>query len=369
MAYLFNTDEDIRDMLAAIGESSIEALFQSIPESIRCSQPLNIPPGMSEIELQRRMQEIARSNTGLQDSVCFLGGGAYDHFIPATVDHLALRGEFYTSYTPYQPEVSQGNLQAMFEYETMICQLTGMDVSNASLYDGATAMVEAVLLCLAAQSSAGRSVVVVPENIHPEYRQVLETYFQFMDYSVRSVPCPDGRVDRAAWEAALDDSVGCAVLAQPNFFGVVEDMHELTESVRRAGAHVVAVVDLISLGILQRPADWGADVVVAEGQPLGNPLQFGGPYLGILACRNTFLRRVPGRIAGQTVDSQGQRCWVLTLQTREQHIRREKATSNICTNQGLLALRATIYLSLLGPQGLRETALHCAWKTQYLAEQ
>ncbi len=369
MAYLFNTDDDVREMLEAIGEPSIDALFQSIPESIRLRRPLKIPPGMSEIELQHRMQEIVRANSGLSDSVCFLGGGAYDHFIPAAVDHLAMRGEFYTSYTPYQPEVSQGNLQVMFEYETMICQLTGMDVSNASLYDGATAMVEAILLCLAAQPSRDRSVVVVPENIHPEYRRVLQTYFQFTEFSIRTVPCPAGVVDRATWTAAMDDSVGCAVLAQPNFFGLVEELGDLAQSARQAGAHVVGVVDMISLGILQRPAEWGADVVVAEGQPLGNPLQFGGPYLGILACREAFLRRVPGRIAGQTVDGQGHRCWVLTLQTREQHIRREKATSNICTNQGLLALRATIYLSLLGPHGLQETAAQCAWKTHYLAEQ
>ncbi|GIW99408.1 MAG: putative glycine dehydrogenase (decarboxylating) subunit 1 [Pirellulaceae bacterium] len=367
MAYLFNTEEDVREMLAAIGEASIEALFASIPSSMRLNRPLAIPPGMSEIELQRHLQSLARRNTSPSQAVCFLGGGAYDHFIPAVVDHLAMRGEFYTSYTPYQPEVSQGNLQVMFEYETMICQLTGMDVSNASLYDGATAMVEAVLLAMAGNAS-DKKVIVVPESIHPDYRHTLETYLRFTEYQLRTVPCPAGMVDQAAWEQAIDESAGCVVVGLPSFFGTVEDQRPLVAAAKAAQAHVIAVADMIGLGLFAPPAQWGADIVVAEGQPLGNPLQFGGPYLGILACTDAFLRRMPGRIAGQTTDRDGNRCWVLTLQTREQHIRREKATSNICTNQGLLALRATIYLALLGPAGLRETAEQCSWKTQYLIE-
>lgn len=367
MAYLFNTPEDVQQMLATIGASSIEELFASIPTDLRLQRNLAIPEAMSEIELTRRMDGLAARNQGVGSAVCFLGGGAYDHFIPAVVDHLASRGEFYTSYTPYQPEVSQGNLQVMFEYETLICQLTGMDVSNASLYDGASATIEAVLLAMA--SHPKRTRVVVPDNLHPEYRQVLETYLQWTDFELTTVACPEGETDLEAWREALDDSVGCAVLSQPNFFGVVEDLGPAAAAAKECGAVVVAVADMISLGMLRSPGEWGADIVVGEGQSLGNPLQYGGPYLGIMACRDAFVRRMPGRIAGQTEDRNGKRCWVLTLQTREQHIRREKATSNICTNQGLFALRAAIYLALQGPHGLRETAEQCAWKGQYLAEQ
>jgi glycine dehydrogenase subunit 1 len=279
---------------------------------------------------------------------------------------LASRGEFYTSYTPYQPEVSQGNLQVMFEYETLICQLTGMDVSNASLYDGASATVEAVLLAMASQP--GRTRVVVLESLHPTYRQVLETYLQWTQFELTTVPCPEGKLPDDQWQAALDETVGCVILCQPNFFGIIEDLGAAAQSAKKHGAVVVAVSDMIALGLFSSPADWGADIVVGEGQALGNPLLFGGPYLGILACRETFVRRMPGRIAGQTEDKHGKRCWVLTLQTREQHIRREKATSNICTNQGLFALRAAIYLALQGPQGLRETAEQCAWKIEYFRQ-
>ncbi len=366
MAYLFNTPEDCQQMLKAIGVGSIEELFASIPSELRLQRPLDIPDALSEIEMTRRMTELASRNAGVSNSVCFLGGGAYDHFIPAVVDGLASRGEFFTSYTPYQPEVSQGNLQVMFEYETLICELTGMDVSNASLYDGASATIEAVLLSLAAQ--AGRRKVVVPDSLHPEYRQVLATYLQWTEAELITVPCPEGTLSIDAWRAAMDDQVACVVLSQPNFFGIVEDLQAASQAAKSAGAVVVAVVDMISLGILASPATWGADIVVGEGQPLGNPLQYGGPYLGIMACREPFVRRMPGRIAGQTEDRHGNRCWVLTLQTREQHIRRDKATSNICTNQGLFALRAAIYLSLLGPEGLKETAEQCAWKSQYLRE-
>jgi len=364
MAYLFNTPEDVSEMLATIGAASMEELFQPIPAHLRLSRPLEMPGPMSELELTRRMGQLASRNQSVSSAVCFLGGGAYDHFIPAVVDHLASRGEFYTSYTPYQPEVSQGNLQVMFEYETLICQLTGMDVSNASLYDGATAMVEAVALAMASQPDRRR--VVVPDSLHPHYRQVLQTYLQWTEFELITVACPDGVLPHLAWAEALDGNVGCVVLSQPNFFGVVEDLTPAAEAARAHGAVVVGVCDMISLGLLSSPATWGADIVVGEGQTLGNPLQFGGPYLGILACRESFVRRMPGRIAGQTEDRTGHRCWVLTLQTREQHIRRDKATSNICTNQGLFALRAAIYLALQGPQGLRETAEHCAWKTHYL---
>lgn len=367
MAYLFNTPEDVREMLAAIGAGSIDELFECIPPDLRLNRGLDIPPAMSELELTQHMEMLAAKNHGASTSTCFLGGGAYDHFVPAVVDNLASRGEFYTSYTPYQPEVSQGNLQVMFEYETLVCQLTGMDVSNASLYDGASATIEAVILAMASRS--GRSRVVVPDNLHPEYRQVLETYLRWTDFELVTVPCPDGVIDSAAWQAAMDDSVGAVVLSQPNYFGIVEDLSVFAKAASDAGAVIVGVVDFISLGMLASPASWGADIVVGEGQPLGNPLQYGGPYLGIMACRESFVRRMPGRIAGQTEDQSGNRCWVLTLQTREQHIRRDKATSNICTNQGLFALRAAIYLALQGPHGLRETATLCCDRAYYAREQ
>lgn len=366
MAYLFNTPEDVRDMLAAIGAASIDELFDCIPKPLRLDRPLDIPPAMSELELTGRMQELADRNYGVSSSQCFLGGGAYDHFVPAVVDHLASRGEFYTSYTPYQPEVSQGNLQVMFEYETLICQLTGMDVSNASLYDGASATIEGVLLAMASRPKCTK--VVVPSCLHPEYRQVLATYLQWTNYELVTVDCPNGNIPKEAWAAAVDDSVGCVVLSQPNYFGIVEDLSPLSKLAADSGAVVVGVCDFISLGLFASPASWGADIVVGEGQPLGNPLQYGGPYLGIMACRESFVRRMPGRIAGQTEDKTGNRCWVLTLQTREQHIRRDKATSNICTNQGLFALRAAIYLALQGPQGLRETATLCAQRAESVKE-
>ncbi|MFK7735337.1 MAG: aminomethyl-transferring glycine dehydrogenase subunit GcvPA [Pirellulaceae bacterium] len=367
MAYLFNTPEDTREMLNTIGAASMDELFAHIPEELRFKQTLDIPPAMSELEMTQHMDGLASKNNGVSRSVCFLGGGAYDHFIPAVVDHIASRGEYYTSYTPYQPEVSQGNLQVMFEYETLICQLTGMDVSNASLYDGASSTIEAVSLAMASQPK--RSRIVVAESLHPEYRQVLETYLQWTDFELVQVSCDNGCIDLDQWRDAIDDSVGCVVLSQPNFFGVVEDLAPAAEIAKDNGATVIGVVDLISLGLFKAPGEWGADIVVGEGQALGNPLQYGGPYLGVMACRDSFVRRMPGRIAGQTEDRLGNRCWVLTLQTREQHIRRDKATSNICSNQSLFALRAAIYLALQGPQGLAETAQHCAWKAQYLAEQ
>ncbi|MEM8733080.1 MAG: aminomethyl-transferring glycine dehydrogenase subunit GcvPA [Planctomycetota bacterium] len=366
MAYLFNTPEDTRAMLDTIGAASVEELFSTIPSELRFDRKLDIPPAMSELEMTQHFEQLSGKNQGVGKSVCFLGGGAYDHFIPAVVDHIASRGEYYTSYTPYQPEVSQGNLQVMFEYETLICQLTGMDVSNASLYDGASSTIEAVMLAMASQPK--KKKVVVPNSLHPEYREVLATYLQWTDLEMVTVECPDGSLPIDEWKAALDDTVGCVVLSQPNFFGIIEDLAPAAEAAKSVGATVVAVVDMISLGMFDAPGNWGADIVVGEGQALGNPLQYGGPYLGIMACRDSFVRRMPGRIAGQTEDKTGNRCWVLTLQTREQHIRREKATSNICSNQSLFALRAAIYLALQGPDGLAETAAHCCSKSQYLVE-
>lgn len=363
MAYFFNTSDDRRDMLAAIGVDSVDSLFAGIPEGLRLGRPLALPPALTEIELTRLMSELADRNVAAGRKPCFLGGGSYDHFVPAVVDAVASRSEFYTSYTPYQPEVSQGNLQAMFEYQTLICQLTGMDVSNASLYDGGSAAAEAVLLSMSVTQRPRK--VVTAASVHPEYRQIIRTYFASIGAELVTVPTPDGRISPEALSRAVDDQTACVLVQHPNFFGVLEDVPALANVAHSVGALLVQSFDPISVGLLKRPADLGADVAVAEGQSLGTPMQFGGPYLGIMACRDRFVRRLPGRIAGETVDRLGRRCWVLTLQTREQHIRRDKATSNICTNQGLFALRAAVYLSAMGPQGLREVASLCTRKARY----
>ncbi|NQU21233.1 MAG: aminomethyl-transferring glycine dehydrogenase subunit GcvPA, partial [Candidatus Nealsonbacteria bacterium] len=280
---------------------------------------------------------------------------------------VAGRSEFYTAYTPYQAEASQGSLQAMFEYQTLIAQLTAMDVSNSSLYDGASAATEAALMSIGATRRSGR--VVVAGSVHPEYRQVLATYLANLDTELLTVDTPDGTVAAEQLEAVVDDRTACVLVQHPNFFGCLEDVDAIAEITHQAGALLVVVIDPISLGLLNRPGDYGADIVVAEGQSLGTPMAYGGPNLGIMACREKFVRRMPGRLVGQTVDRRGKRCWVLTLQTREQHIRREKATSNICTNQGLIALRATVYLSAMGPSGMRQVAELCLHKARYAAEQ
>ena len=366
MTYLFNTPADERAMLEAIGVDAIEDLFALVPEELRLRHELNLPPALGEMELTAHLESLASRNRATSDRVCFLGGGSYDHFIPAVVDYVASRSEFYTSYTPYQPEASQGNLQAFFEYQTLITQLTGMDVSNASLYDGGSAVAEAALMSLSATHRHGR--VVVPASLHPEYRQVLETYLKNLETELVTVGTPEGTLSAEDLTAALNDQTACVVVQHPNFLGCLEEVETLAKLTHDAGALFVVSIDPISLGLLQRPGDYGADIVVAEGQSLGSPMSFGGPYLGIMACREEFVRRMPGRITGQTVDRRGNRCWVLTLQTREQHIRREKATSNICTNQGLFALRATVYLAAQGPHGLRDTAELCLRKARYAAE-
>lgn len=365
--YLFHTEADRRAMLESIGAASMEEiLHQQIPANARFDRPLDLPPAVAEMELQREVVRAAAENASAVSHVCFMGAGAYDHFVPAAVDAIASRGEFFTSYTPYQAEVSQGNLQAMFEYETLVTQLTGLDVSNASLYDGGSAAVEAVIMALSV--AKGRKRVVTAATVHPEYRQILETYLHGLGCELVTAPLEaDGTSSGIA--SLIDDQTACVLIQHPNFFGRLEEVAEISAAAHAAGALVVQVFDPISVGLLKRPGDLGADIAVAEGQSLGNPLAFGGPYLGVMACRNELVRRLPGRIAGQTVDRRGNRCWVLTLQTREQHIRREKATSNICSNQTLLALRATVYLSLLGPQGLQETAEHCYRKTRFAQQQ
>lgn len=371
MPYLYNTPSDVREMLAAIGVGSVEELLAMVPAEFRLNRPLELPPAMAEMELDQHLRRLAERNDSVETKVCFLGGGAYDHFVPAVVDAIGSRGEFYTSYTPYQPEVAQGNLQAMFEYQTLVCRLTGLDLSNSSLYDGASAAAEAVLMALASQP--GRKRVLLPESLHPEYRETISTYVANLGVELVLVASRDGVVDPDALDAELDGRAACLLLQQPNFFGCIEDADRVTAATHAAGALLVSVFDPISLGLLKRPGDYhpesgGADIAVAEGQSLGSPLQLGGPYLGILACREKLVRRMPGRIVGQTVDKSGARCFVLTLQTREQHIRRDKATSNVCSNQALFALRATVYLAQLGPHGLQETANLCLQKSRYLMD-
>ena len=367
MAYIANTPEDVRVMLGAIGLESLDQLFDMIPPEYRLKRPLAIPEALGEMELTAQVGSLIGRNAGGDLRPCFLGAGSYDHFIPAVVDNLAARGEFYTAYTPYQAEASQGTLQATFEYQTLLTQLTGMDVANASLYDGGSAVAEAMLMALGVTRRQGR--LVFAGSVHPEYRQVVATYAANLAPELVTVPPRGGRMDVEALAAAITEDTAAVVVQQPNFFGQLEDVAALVDAAHQKGAVAILSVDPISLGLLRRPGSYGADIVVAEGQSLGNPMAFGGPYLGMMACREEYVRKMPGRIVGQTTDRNGKRCWVLTLQTREQHIRREKATSNICTNQGLLALRASIYLAAVGPTGLRQAAELSTRKAHYAAEQ
>jgi glycine dehydrogenase subunit 1 len=322
---------------------------------------------MSEMELQAHIAHLLAKNQSASEAVSFLGGGAYDHFVPSVVDAVAGRSEFYTAYTPYQAEASQGTLQAIFEYQTLMCALTGLDVANASLYEGGSSVAEAMLMALGVTK---RPEVLVAESVHPEYRQTLATYAANLHCHLRTLPTPDGFLNPDDVRA-VSDSTACVIAQSPNFFGHLEEMQAIGDATHKVGAVFVASFDPICAGVLKRPGDYGADIAVAEGQGLGTPLQFGGPYLGILACRDDsrFLRKIPGRLVGETTDRNGKRAWVLTLQPREQHIARANATSNICTNQGLLALRAAVYLTAVGPQGLKETAELCVRKAHYAAEQ
>jgi glycine dehydrogenase subunit 1 len=367
VTYLFNTPDQEREMLRTIGAKSVEDLFEQIPASNRLNRPLELPPALGEMELERELRSLASKNSGCGRRVCFMGGGVYDHFIPAAVDEVAGRGEFYTAYTPYQAEASQGSLQAFFEYQSLVCRLTGMEVCNASLYEGGTAVSEAAFMSM--RVADRHEKVVMLGSVHPEYRQVLETYFSNLRCELVVVPTPEGTADLAKVKAALDDKTACLIFQHPNFFGCLEEPDKLTELAHSVGALSVVSFDPISLGILRGPGEYGADIAVAEGQPLGIPMQYGGPFLGVFTCRNQFLRKMPGRLVGRTTDRKGRACYTLTIQAREQHIRREKATSNICTNQGLLALRATVYLALMGPQGVREVAELCCRKAHYAAEQ
>ncbi len=366
MRYISNTPAQQKEMLRTIGAAGIEDLLSPIPPKARLSRPLNLPAGLAETDLVRHMRELASRNASADDFVCFLGGGVYDHYIPSPINHLISRGEFLTAYTPYQPEASQGTLRTIYEYQTMIAELTGMDVSNASIYDGASSLAEAVLMAHAATD--GREQLVISRGVNPLYRQVVASYAEGPRLRIKEVPLGDGATDLAQLKKAVSDKTAAVVLQSPNFFGCLEDVQAAAEIAHAAKALCVVAVDPVALGLLAPPGALGADIVVGEGQGLGVPLSYGGPYLGFFATKTDLIRRMPGRLVGVTVDRDGKRGFVLTLQTREQHIRREKATSNICTNVALCALMATIHLALLGKQGLRKVGELALAKAHYAAE-
>lgn len=365
-SYLPHTEADRKAMLGAIGVKATEDLFDAIPDKLKLKDKLNLPKALSEAELVQSMQNLAKQNANVQEQICFLGAGAYDHYIPSVVDHVVHRSEFYTAYTQYQPEISQGYLQALWEYQSMICEITGMDVANASMYDGGTAAAEAAMMACGA---SGRSEILVAGTVHPHYRTVINTYVVDKNYTRQEVGYKDGVIDMAALEKKLCQTTAAVILQSPNFFGSIEDVHKVCELAHAQGSYVIAVVDPLSLGILESPGALGADIVVGEGQSLGLPLSFGGPYLGFFAVREKLMRKMPGRIIGQTVDQQGRRGFVLTLQAREQHIRREKATSNICSNEALCALASSVYMAALGKQGFKEVASQCLRKAHYAYEE
>ncbi|HVG81307.1 MAG TPA: aminomethyl-transferring glycine dehydrogenase subunit GcvPA [Methylomirabilota bacterium] len=364
MRYLPLTEADRRAMLAKIGVPSIESLYRDVPERVRLKQPVDLPPHQGEIEVERAILAMARKNLSTSRAPSFLGAGAYRHHVPASVDHLIQRGEFLTSYTPYQPEVSQGTLQALFEFQTQVALITGMEVANASMYDGATASAEAVMM---AGRVTRRTRAVLSGGLHPHYRAVTATHARFLGFELDLMePDPDGAEDLAA---RIDSNTSCVVVQNPGFFGHVRDWTRLGEAAHAAGALLVVVVnEPVSLGLVTSPGEMGADIVAAEGQGIGNGLSYGGPYVGLFATREKYVRQMPGRLAGETVDADGRRGWVLTLSTREQHIRREKATSNICTNSGLCALAFTIHLALLGEAGFTRLAELNHAKAVQLAE-
>ncbi len=365
--YIPNTPEDEKQMLEAIGVDSIDELFKDIPESVRLNRELNLHPSMSELEVSRYLTKLSQMNKSVNQLTCFLGAGAYDHYIPAVVGHITSISEFYTSYTPYQAEISQGTLQYIFEYQTLICNLTGMDVSNASLYDGGTAIAEAAYM---AANVTRRNQIIISKTVNPQYRQILHTYAHLQGLEIIEIDEEGGVTNLEELKKQISDKTAAVIVQNPNFFGIIEDLKATEEIVHSQKKTLfIASMNPISLGILKKPADLGVDIVVGEGQPLGVPLQFGGPYLGFIATKKQFMRKLPGRIVGQTEDLDGKRGFVLTLQAREQHIRREKATSNICSNQGINTLAAVVYLVTLGKKGLREVATQAAQKAHYAFKQ
>lgn len=351
MPYIPNTTENQKEMLKRIGVEKLEDLFDTIPEALRLKRPLDIP-AYSEMELLNRIKGLAGGNRN--NLVCFAGGGVYDHFIPSALEVVLSRPEFMTAYTPYQAEVSQGTLQIIYEFQTHICRLTGMDVANASMYDGSTAAAEALILAI---NFTKRKKLVISETVNPLYREVIQTYLSGQKVDIVTIPASNGRSDITAIKEAIDEQTAAVLLAQPNFFGLLEDIELIEPMIHEVKGKLILAVDPIAQSLLKTPAEYGVDIVVGEGQPMGITVSFGGPLLGFFAAKEDLIRFMPGRIASRTVDVDGKNGYVLTLQTREQHIRREKATSNICTNQALCATAASIYISLMGKQGLREVAL------------
>jgi glycine dehydrogenase subunit 1 len=364
MTFYPSTDEERRHMLDAIGVKEFEDLIADIPHEIRVRNGLKLPPKLSEYETIQELQRLAKNNTGA-DKLNFMGGGSYDHFVPSVVAAIIGRPEFYTAYTPYQAEVSQGTLQAIYEYQTMICQLTGMDLSNASMYDGGSALAEA---CLLAAAYTQKKEIVIAAKTHPDYIRVVETYCHSQGISITRVETKNGTTDLDVLQSTVTDKTAAVVVQQPNFYGCLEDVYSIRDIAKQHNALYIAVINPLSIGTIAPPGEYDADITVGEGQPLGLGLNFGGPYLGIFAVKEFLMRRIPGRLAGITVDLDGKRGFVLTLQTREQQIRREKATSNICTNQGLMMLAATVYMASMGKQGLKEVATLCLQKSHYLAQ-
>lgn len=360
--YIPNTVEERAKMLSELKMDSMEDLFVDIPESLRLRRELKLQAPMSELEVERAVKILANKNLNNEDLVCFLGAGAYDHYIPSVVKHIISRSEFYTAYTPYQPEISQGTLQAIFEYQTMIAELTGMEVSNASMYDGATASAEAAMI---AMENTKRKDIIVSKTVHPDTRKVVETYVKFHGGNTIEIDFTDGETDIEQLKAVIDKTTAAVIVQNPNFFGIIEDLTEVEKLTHENKSMLIMNVDPISLGVLKTPGEIGADIVTGEGQALGNSLNFGGPYLGFMASTTKLMRKMPGRIVGQTEDVDGKRAFVLTLQAREQHIRRQKATSNICSNQALNALAAAVYLTTLGKQGVKEVAEQCLKKSHF----
>lgn len=359
-SYVPVTDKDRQEMLQVIGVESVDQLYRDIPESVRL-EGLNIPAGKSELEISREFAEMAGKNK-VYGSI-FRGAGAYNHFIPAIVKTVTTKEEFLTAYTPYQAEISQGILQNIFEYQTQMCELTGMDLSNASVYDGATAAAEAVFMC----QERKKSGVIVAETVNPQTLEVINTYCESRNVEVTVIPAKDGKMDIEAMKAKLDKTSACVLVQSPNYFGLLEDVDAIVAASHEAGAKVIMSGNPISYGLLKTPGEYDVDIAIGEGQPLGMPISFGGPYLGYMTCKQAMMRKLPGRVVGQTTDKDGNRCFVLTLQAREQHIRREKASSNICSNQALCAMVASVYMAAVGPQGIKQVALNSASNAHYLA--
>lgn len=364
--YLPGTDKDLEIMLDRIGVSSVDALFKAVPANVKLQEDLKLDPAMTEIDVRRKVGAMANKNKSIDDLTCFLGAGSYDHYIPSTVKHIISRSEFYTAYTPYQPEIAQGTLQGVWEYQSMMCMLTGMDVSNVSMYDGPTAAAEAAML---ATGSQRRNKILVSEGVNPETRQVLESYLRSRDVEIAYVPLTeDGQTDIAKLADLLDKEIAGLVVGYPNFYGIVEDFSEIVEKVHANKSLFIMQIDPLAMGLLKTPGEIGADIVVGEGQSLGQNLNYGGPVLGFMNITEKLVRKAPGRIIGRSIDVDGNPAYVLTLQAREQHIRREKATSNICSDQTLNSIAAAVYLASMGPEGMKEAAIQSAQKAHYLAK-